>query len=109
MGVANVLSTINRRLYFFANFPKNSKSIISTPGLVGVSTNNILVFGCIFDSIVSGSEMLKYVVSIFHFGRYLVNNVCVEPKILLAETIWSPRSEERRVGKECRCRWVLDH
>src|SRR5207249_10536271 len=22
---------------------------------------------------------------------------------------WSVRSEERRVGKECRCRWVPDH
>src|SRR5690554_2917286 len=94
MGVANVLSTINKRLCFFANFPKNSKSIISTPGLVGVSTNRILVFGCILDAIVSGSEILKYVVSIFHFGKYFVNNVCVEPKTLLAETIWSPASKK---------------
>src|SRR5690606_346348 len=94
MGVANVLSTINNKWCYCASFPNSSTSIISTPGLVGVSTNNIWVFGCIFDSIVSGSEMLKYVVSIFHFGKYFVNNVCVEPKILLAETIWSPVSKK---------------
>src|SRR5207249_8654065 len=31
------------------------------------------------------------------------------PYILITGDHWAPRSEERRVGKECRSRWSADH
>ena len=38
MGVAKQLSTLRIRLCFAARSPKNFRSMISNPGLVGVST-----------------------------------------------------------------------
>ena len=29
--------------------------------------------------------------------------------VIMAVTVKNTRSEERRVGKECRCRWWPDH
>src|SRR5690554_6440818 len=39
--------------------------------------------------------------------RLVCRSQCPDPS--LAEELWDPRSEERRVGKECRSRWGPAH
>src|SRR5687768_13672907 len=39
------------------------------------------------------------------YGKYLLAAVAVG---LFGYSLWRIRSEERRVGKECRCRWLAD-
>src|SRR5690242_634801 len=42
-------------------------------------------------------------------ARYLANHGVVKDGAVRLGTIAGPRSEERRVGKECRSRWAPDH
>src|SRR5437762_7240563 len=39
----------------------------------------------------------------------LLNETDAERRATLAEAVWADRSEERRVGKECRARWSAYH
>ena len=74
-GVAKQLSTTNKILRGLQMADNNSISIIFNPGLEGVSTYSIFVFGFRSASIVSGISISKYEYSIPHFGKYFVSMV----------------------------------
>src|SRR5260370_14095774 len=47
--------------------------------------------------------------TVVHAGKYSVARLCPSDRIFFAARSFLTRSEERRVGKECRSRWSPYH
>src|SRR6185437_1791411 len=90
IGVAKQLSTLRMRLCLRESAAAASRSMISRPGLVGVSRKNIFVLGRMAFSQEAGSAASTYEYSMPYLGRYLVTTVWVLPKMDLEDRRWSP-------------------